>query len=759
MTTLPQTTGARFPRAGGRAPNIPALAQANAGAGAPAGGTGGGLTVADVLRVLRANAWLIILSTLIALIIGFVVNNYVLMKYYQRFTAQTVLQVQMPSIIDPGSPVNERGQMDRQMLEVRQKTLSQKLSSPDLWRPLLQADKGSVASLGWMNRFRDSTGALDQSRAIDEVSKSLNVNPVALTELISVELSAPTANDARAALEAIVDKLVASEQNDVSMSGSDDRKALQSLAQRISTQMAGLDAAIAQSSAIINASQGADGQGNGLSLARQLELQAQMNERIKKQTDYNKAAAQYESIKKTLEEGGIPSAVDQQMSMTPSLTSLEQQRDGLAQQLDAQIKLYGAGHRNVAVSQAQYDAANSAYEKKREELRVSLGAQIKEMAQGQLASAKADLDDSNEKIAGLEKTIGELNNEQLKFNTSKQTRDYLEKQKQAVDERLQILDANASRQSASRGTVRQLFPVVEPKDYSFPNLRMSMGLAGLVGLSLSLGIAFLRELMDTSVRSPRDIARVGQINLLGMIPHTDDDPQAANGDISLIISQEPHSIIAENFRQVRTRLQHTASLDTTRSLLVTSPGPGDGKTTIACNIAAGLALNGRKILLVDANFRRPALHTVFGVTNEAGLGSVLAQSTSASSVVHHTSVPNLDVLTTGPRPANTTELLESQLLTDFIDRTLEEYDHVIFDAGPILLVSETVALAPRVDGVITVVRARANSRGLLQRMRDTLRQLKSEHLGVVLNGVRQHSGGYYRRNIKNYYAYQNGSAD
>ena len=90
-----------------------------------------------------------------------------------------------------------------------------------------------------------------------------------------------------------------------------------------------------------------------------------------------------------------------------------------------------------------------------------------------------------------------------------------------------------------------------------------------------------------------------------------------------------------------------------------------------------------------------------------------------------------------------------------IDAALEDYDHVIFDAGPILLVSETVALAPRVDGVVTVVRAKANSRGLLTRMRDTLRQLKAEHIGVVLNGVRHQTGGYYARNTRNYYAYSN----
>src|SRR5437588_8612049 len=117
------------------------------------------------------------------------------------------------------------------------------------------------------------------------------------------------------------------------------------------------------------------------------------------------------------------------------------------------------------------------------------------------------------------------------------------------------------------------------------------------------------------------------------------------------------------------------------------------------------------------------------------MSTVMANLDTFPSAIHHSQVENLDVMSSGPRPINPTELLESQLLIDFIERALEEYDHVIFDTGPLPLVSETIALAPRVDGVITVVRAAANSRGLLQRVRDTLRQVKAEHVGVVLNAV------------------------
>jgi capsular exopolysaccharide synthesis family protein len=213
--------------------------------------------------------------------------------------------------------------------------------------------------------------------------------------------------------------------------------------------------------------------------------------------------------------------------------------------------------------------------------------------------------------------------------------------------------------------------------------------------------------------------------------------------------------MAESFRHVRTKLQHTASLDTTRSIMVTSSSPGDGKTTIACNLAAGLALNGRRILLVDANFRRPEVNKVFGLSTDQGFSDVLNAVAAFDEVIQETQVPNLAVMAAGPKPMNPTELFESQLLIDFIERALEEFDHVIFDSGPLMVVAEAQAMAPRVDGVISVVRYKTNNRGLLQRMRDELRRTKAEHLGVILNAVRAQGGGYYRRNIQTYYDYAN----
>jgi capsular exopolysaccharide synthesis family protein len=378
-----------------------------------------------------------------------------------------------------------------------------------------------------------------------------------------------------------------------------------------------------------------------------------------------------------------------------------------------------------------------------------------------IESARRNMDQTGQEYERVTQQINTLETDIQNLN--RQLGDYLSAKDELADLNVQLKEINDQLDQIANYTAQKDqtnlqwdFHASASPIPTFPKLSATMSISIILGLALSLGIAFLRETLDTTVRSPRDITRVGNLPLLGIIPHQDDDPQSAGGRLPMVIFESPQSMIAEQLRQVRTRLQHAASLDTTRTILITSPSPNDGKSTIAANLASGLALNGRRILLVDANFRRPAIHKMFGVANDTGFSDVLNKIDLFASAVQPTQVPNLSVLTSGPKPTNATELMESQLLTDFIERAVEDYDHVIFDSGPLLLSSETAAMAPRVDGVVTVVRAQANSRGLLTRLRDNLRQVKAEHLGVVLNAVRSQGGGYYRSNIRTYYDYQNG---
>ncbi|MFT3788571.1 MAG: polysaccharide biosynthesis tyrosine autokinase [Tepidisphaeraceae bacterium] len=704
--------------------------------------------------MLRANALLMVALLVLSLFVGYGVY-WLLAKYAPVYTATARLQVQTPMLLDATSPNGVVNRGVEVPLEIRLETQRQKLQLSTLWEKMLQnADDPVRAKTAWARDFviKDSNGApvFDMANAILDLRKRLSVMQYKGSEIVDVNISTREKADAVIILDELVRNHIQSEQGGSSQAQKDERDYWQLRQTRLNTQIANYKAQIKNlQDSLGYTTNGQGGRGDAL----HQEVSRLVDARIEAQSKLEDAKASLASIQAMMDAGEVPPIVKEYIDNDPTLARLRATRDELDTNIAVMKQEKGEKFPGLKSMQTQMDIVKAKIDDRESELRTNRLSMIKQSAQAAVDGAQSTLKAIDAQYANTTGELSRYTKDLGALNSNNDIVKLYEGRLQAVQDKLDMIDQNGSRNDQAMSTIKKI-GVEEPRGMSSPQLPIVMVLSGIAGLGIGLLTAFLRELTDTSIRSPRDINRVGQMNLLGMIPHEDDDPQAAGSELSLVISQAPHSVIAEQFRHVRTRLQHAASLDTTRSLLVTSPGPGDGKTTVACNIAAGLALNGRKILLVDANFRRPQVHAVFGLSNDVGFGSVLGQQASVETAVRKSNVPNLDVLTTGPRPANPTELLESALLTEFIDRALEEYDHVVFDSGPILLVSETVALAPRVDGVITVVKARANSRGLLQRMRDALRQLKAEHIGVVLNGVRTQGGGYYGRNIKTYYTYQ-----
>jgi capsular exopolysaccharide synthesis family protein len=185
----------------------------------------------------------------------------------------------------------------------------------------------------------------------------------------------------------------------------------------------------------------------------------------------------------------------------------------------------------------------------------------------------------------------------------------------------------------------------------------------------------------------------------------------------------------------------------------------EGKTCLSANLAASLALAGRKVLLVDANFRRSVLVNAFGIKNPAeGLSNILIGHKDPESLILKTQHQNLDVLPSGPLPPNPAELLSGSYLKEFIQRFGQKYETIMFDGPPILVVSDAMVLSRVVDGVILVVRAGMCSRGAIGRAKDQLKRAGAKLLGVVLNDVKITRGGYFREMYKTYYEYQTPTA-
>lgn len=276
----------------------------------------------------------------------------------------------------------------------------------------------------------------------------------------------------------------------------------------------------------------------------------------------------------------------------------------------------------------------------------------------------------------------------------------------------------------------------------------------LVGLGAGLGIAFGLNVLDTSVHTPDDIEQGIGLPFLGAISKFQ-FPRDASGGEELIVQTRPNSAAAEAFRNVRTSVVLLRSDLAKRALLITSVGPEEGKTLVVANLAVALALAGRRVLAVDADMRRPRLGKIFGMTGVVpGLVQVLGEGLPLEDAVRPTSIERLSLLICPTSPSNPSELLDSERLATLIASAKEQYDFVLFDSPPLMAVTDPLILAPRLDGVILVVKGGGPPRELLLRAANILADVNATLLGGVLNLVDPRAASYYGYGYKYYYAYK-----
>lgn len=302
----------------------------------------------------------------------------------------------------------------------------------------------------------------------------------------------------------------------------------------------------------------------------------------------------------------------------------------------------------------------------------------------------------------------------------------------------------------ARTNVELVEPAAIPKVPSAPNKPRMVMTAVLLGLLLGIGLAMFLEHADDTVRTPDDLElRVG-IPVLGFVPEivVNKNVESKSAYRALVCALEPTSSAIEAFRNIRTSLFFAGPAEECRLLVITSGGPGEGKTMVACNLAMVIAQSGKRVLLVDTDFRRPQIHRSFSLDNKVGLSSVLVGEKTFDEAIQKTVhdinvIENLDILTSGPAPLNPTELLESSVTQRFMQEVRHKYDRIILDTPPVLFVSDASILSTIGDGVILVVRANRNTRAQTLRTRKQLEKVNARIIGGILNDVRVMRFGHY----------------
>ncbi|MGE8017825.1 CpsD/CapB family tyrosine-protein kinase [Peribacillus frigoritolerans] len=213
--------------------------------------------------------------------------------------------------------------------------------------------------------------------------------------------------------------------------------------------------------------------------------------------------------------------------------------------------------------------------------------------------------------------------------------------------------------------------------------------------------------------------------------------------VNIIAHNNPKSPITEQYRLIRTNIQFSSIDQEMKTIVVTSSEPNDGKSTTAANLAVVLAQEGKQVVLVDADLRKPAVHYAFNLSNIQGLTSVLTKQTNLGKAIAKTDVPNLDILTSGPIPPNPTELLNSKAIEIAIAELKGTYDYIIVDTPPVLVVADSQVVANRCDGVILVVASGKTNKQSAVKAKELITKANTTLLGVVLNGIDMDNSNYY----------------
>lgn len=304
--------------------------------------------------------------------------------------------------------------------------------------------------------------------------------------------------------------------------------------------------------------------------------------------------------------------------------------------------------------------------------------------------------------------------------------------------------------------VRIVDPAEVPRWAFSPNVRSDMTFAFMAGLLFAVGLAFAFEYLDNRIKTPQELKAHLGVPFLGMVPVVDtgrtknprlDDGAAQN--------------FAEAFKSVRTNVLFSSADDGMRTLVVTSAGPGEGKSLVSSNLAIALAQAGQRVLLIDADMRRPRVHEIFGGEQEPGLSNVLSGNAKTSEAVRKSGTAGLWLMPAGHIPPNPAELLGSRRYSDFIASLGAHFDWVVLDTPPVMVVADSSIVANQSSGVVFVVRADHTSRHAVRAAVEQLEAANAHLLGSVLNSVDvvrnpYYYSSYYRKEYSRYYVSASG---
>lgn len=443
------------------------------------------------------------------------------------------------------------------------------------------------------------------------------------------------------------------------------------------------------------------------------------------------AETRYMSLKKLSQEPEMIQST-QEVIGNSFIQSLKAQEVELEKQYAEMSEKYGPKHPQLIRLRSQLD-----------EIKHRINLEVKKI----INSIKTEYEVAKAREETIRNAFEEMKREAQEFNKKSIEFGVLKRQAESDRQMYEILLKRLNEASVGEDiqavNVRIVDRAVVPKFPVKPRKLLNLALSVLIGLVLGVGFAFFFDYLDNTFRTPEDVEDTLAIPFLGIVPDIKLKEGEPEDYRDLVVQKKTRSTSAEAFRSIRTNLLLSSAEHKPGVILITSPGPIEGKSLVSTNLALILAQTEERVLLIDGDMRKPRIHKVFGLDDSKGLSTLLTGHSDIKEVIFESGIPKLYLLPSGPRPPNPAELLGSNKMVEVISELRKRFNYIIIDSPPLIAVTDSAVLSKSVDGVVLVLKAGQTTRELAKRAHKNLKELNARVLGAILNDVDLEKDRYY----------------
>jgi succinoglycan biosynthesis transport protein ExoP len=688
----------------------------------------------DPIRVLRQNQWKIILGLVIGATVG-VGAHFVLAIVYPRYSGGVVFELQ--AALDNPNDAMPKAAANDDVVERQGQTEALRVLNRGLLERVVQ--NREVEATVWAQGFRDPSGNFDSGAAVDDLEEDLGAVYLKRTQYFKLVWTTGEKADIPVVLNRIADTYIeVNASKDAARFGQNLTATDLRLAD-LETTLGNLNLEIGQFITTNNMT----GDNYAADVVQRMEDTSRRINETKR--DLSMAESRRDQTNSKLNGRLDPSQDDvRQAEEDPVLMKLSSSMNDADVYRESMMTKFGVEHPEFRNAERYAEAARREHATELKKiLNRNLSADLKQYTDMAESQSKL-LQDYEKDYAEQETRLKQMTADFSELEAKKDQRQRLQEQRSKLLDLKMDLTALKAREDAK--AVRIEARAMTPREMSFPQLKMMIPLGALLGIFLTLGVAFLRELLDHRVRYTSDLIGVGG-RLLGVVPDVDDDPTGVKRAENAI-REAPQSVIAESIRQSTSHILKHVRTGNHRTILFVGGLPGAGVTAILTNVAESIASSGRRVLVVDADFRRPGLSAAFGVDPaQAGFGDVLAGKIPFAKAIARIG-DSIDFVGAGTPESRVFERLSTSAVDEFLAKAKESYDIILLDSPPAIVAGDSLVLAGKVEATVLVVRAFQEQRGLVARLCSQLNEMPSQLLGLVLNRPRNTAGGYFRKNYE-----------